>query len=163
MLHCVTSDCYLVLSRSLDSATSLTAKTMRLVSARRCKRLTGTPSRQDWRNPIPLSVPDGLERIIMRENLHIPPKPDLGSTQSIMDYTTVHGGLCIKGKMWTGQVTTFTERCPKCGRIGVGSATQNDKRIIVHRGRVAGDMLEGIDYCEFVSSTTLPPRPDRRI
>ena len=75
---------------------------------------------------------------MMRENLHIPPKPDLGSTQSIMDYTTVPVGLCIKGKMWTGQATTFTERCPKCGRIGVVSVTQNDKRVMVHQGRVAG-------------------------
>jgi hypothetical protein len=100
---------------------------------------------------------------MMRENLHIPPKPDLGSTQSIMDYTTVPGGLCIKGKMWTGQATTFTERCPKCGRIGVVSVTQNDKRVMVHRGRVAGDVLEGIDYCEFMTPTPLPPLDDRRI
>lgn len=100
---------------------------------------------------------------MMRENLHIPPKPDMSSTQSIMDYTAVPVGLCIKGHLSTGQSTTFTERCPKCGRIGVVSATQDDKRIMVHRGRVTGDMLEGIDYCEFVSSTTLPPRPDRRI
>jgi len=99
----------------------------------------------------------------MREDLHIPPKPDLASTQSIMDYTTVPVGLCIKGKMWTGQATTFTERCTKCGRIGVVSVTQNDKRVIVHRGRVAGDMLEGIDYCEFAVSTPLPPRNDRHI
>ena len=98
-----------------------------------------------------------------RENLNIPPKPDLGSTQSIMDYTTVPVGLCIKGQMWTGQATTFTERCPKCGRIGVVSATQNDKRVMVHRGHVAGDMLEGIDYCEFISPTPLPPLDDRHI
>jgi hypothetical protein len=90
---------------------------------------------------------------MMRENRQISPNPDLGSTQSI-DYTTVPADLCIKGKMWTGDATTFTERCPKCGRIGVASATQNDKRIMVHRGRVAGDMLEGIVYCEFVISTT---------
>lgn len=99
----------------------------------------------------------------MREKLHIPPKPDLGSTQNIMDYTIVPVGLCIKGKMWTGQTTTFTERCPKCGRIGVASATQNDKRVMVHRGRVAGDMLEGIDYCELMTPTPLPPLDDRHI
>lgn len=89
------------------------------------------------------------------ETLHIHPNRDLGSTQSVMDYTAVPVGLCIKGKMWTGQVTTFTERCPKCGRIGVVSTAQNDKRIMVHRGRVAGDMLEGIDYSEFMLSTPL--------
>ena len=100
---------------------------------------------------------------MMRENLHIPPKLDLSGTQSIMDYTTVPVGLCIKGQMWTGQATTFTERCPKCGRIGVVSAAQDDKRITVHRGRVTGDMLEGIDYCEFVIPTPLPPRNDRHI
>jgi hypothetical protein len=100
---------------------------------------------------------------MMGENLHMPPKPDLGSTQSIVDYTTVPAGLCIKGKMWTGQVTTFTERCPKCGRIGVASTTQNDKRVMVHRGRVAGDMLEGIDYCEFMTPTPLPSLDDPHI
>ena len=90
---------------------------------------------------------------MMTENLQIRPNPDLGSTQRI-DYTTVPAGLCIKGKMWTGDATTFTERCPKCGRIGVVSTTQNDKRIMVHRGRVTGDMLGGIDYCELMISTT---------
>jgi len=34
---------------------------------------------------------------------------------------------------------------------------------MVHRGRVAGDMLEGIDYCEVAVSTPLPPRNDRHI
>lgn len=100
---------------------------------------------------------------MLRENLHAHPKPDLTSTQSIIDYTTVPVGLCIKGQMWTGQATTFTERCPKCGRIGVVSAAQNDKRTMVHRGRVAGDMLEGTDYCEFVISPPLPPLDDRHI
>jgi hypothetical protein len=100
---------------------------------------------------------------MMREKLHIPPKPDLGSTQNIMDYTTVPGGLCIKGKLWTGQATTFTERCPKCGRNGVVSVTQNDKRVMVHRGRVAGDVLEGIDYCELMTPTPLPALDDRHI
>jgi hypothetical protein len=95
---------------------------------------------------------------MMREHLDIDPKPDLSCAQSIMDYSTVPVGLCIKGKMWTGQATTFTERCPTCGRIGLVSVTQNDKRIMVHRGRVTGDMLEGIDYCEFMISTPLPLR-----
>ena len=99
---------------------------------------------------------------MMRENVQILSNPDLATAQSI-DYTTVPAGLCIKGKMWTGQATTFTERCPKCGRIGVVSATQNDKRIMVHRGRVTGDMLEGIDYCELMIPTPLPPRHDRHI
>ena len=100
---------------------------------------------------------------MMRETLHIPPKPDLSSTQSIMDYTTVPVGLCVKGHIWTGQATTFTERCPKCGRIGVVSTMQNDKRIMVHRGRVIGDTLEGIDYCEFTIPMPPAPRHDRHI
>jgi hypothetical protein len=99
---------------------------------------------------------------MMRENVQILSNPDLATAQSI-DYTTVPAGLCIKGKMWTGQATTFTERCPKCGRNGVVSATQNDKRIMVHRGRVTGDMLEGIDYCELMIPTPLPPPHDRHI
>src|ERR1044071_1155478 len=100
---------------------------------------------------------------MMRETLHMPPKPDLGSAQGIMDYTTVPVGLCIKGKMWTGQVTTFTERCPKCGRIGVVSASQSDKRIMVHRGRVTGDTLQGIDYCELTIAAPLLPPHDRQL
>jgi hypothetical protein len=91
----------------------------------------------------------------MRENPEVPPKPDLSNPQSMMDYTTVPVGLCIKGHIWTGQSTTFTALCPKCGRNGVISAMQDDKRIIVHRGRVTGDMLEGIDYCEVLISRPL--------
>ena len=85
----------------------------------------------------------------MRENLNISPQPERSSTQSVMDYTTVPVGLRIQGHIWTGQATTFTAVCPNCGRIGVVSVMQAHKRIIVQRGRVIGDRLEGIDYCEF--------------
>ena len=57
------------------------------------------------------------------------------STQSIIDYTTVPLGLRIEGQVLTGQATTFTALCPKCGRIGVISARQRNKRIMVHQGR----------------------------
>lgn len=73
-------------------------------------------------------------------------------TQSIIDYTAVPVGLRIEGQIWTGQATTITAQCPKCGRIGVISARQRDKRIMVHQGRATGDRLEGIDYCELLIS-----------
>ena len=75
------------------------------------------------------------------------------STQRIVDYTTVPSGLRIEGQIWTGQATTFTALCAKCGRIGVMSAMQHNKRIMVHQGRATGNRLEGIDYCELLIST----------
>lgn len=74
------------------------------------------------------------------------------STQSIIDYTTVPLGLRIEEQIWTGQATTVTALCPKCGRIGVDYVMQNDKRIMVHQGPATGDRLEGIDYCELLIS-----------
>ncbi len=74
------------------------------------------------------------------------------STQSIIDYTTVPLGLRIEGHIWTGQATTFTALCPKCGRVGVISALQHNKRIMVHQGRATGNRLEGTDYCELLVS-----------
>ena len=73
-------------------------------------------------------------------------------TQSIIDYTTLPVGLHIEGQIWTGQATTVTALCPKCGRIGVVSVKQHDKQIIVHRGRANGERLQGIDYCELLFS-----------
>jgi hypothetical protein len=70
------------------------------------------------------------------------------STQSIVDYTKVPQGLRIEGEIWTGQATTFTALCPKCGRIGVISTIHQNKRIIVHQGRATANRLQGIDYCE---------------
>jgi hypothetical protein len=64
-----------------------------------------------------------------------------------IDYTTVPVGLKIEGRLWTGKPTTFTDKCPRCGRIGVGSVEHNAHHIIVHTGRVNGNILEGIDYC----------------
>lgn len=73
------------------------------------------------------------------------------STQMIIDYTTVPSGLRIEGQIWTGQATTFTALCPKCGRVGVTSALHQNKRIMVHQGRATGNKLEGTDYCELLS------------
>lgn len=68
--------------------------------------------------------------------------------QVIMDYTTVPIGCWIVGKLWTGQPTRSTATCPSCGRIGVISAFEYGKRVMVHTGRVTGNTLVGIDYCE---------------
>jgi len=75
-------------------------------------------------------------------------------TQSIVDYTNVTLGLRIDAHLWTGQATTFTAVCPKCGRIGLVSTRQHDKQILVHRGRATGNRLHGIDYCELLISVT---------
>ena len=69
-------------------------------------------------------------------------------TQEIMDYTTAPVGLKIKGQLWTGQPTSSTATCPKCGRIGVISSRQGQHRVIVHTGHVDGNTLVGIDYCD---------------
>jgi hypothetical protein len=82
--------------------------------------------------------------------------PWSSGTQSIMDYTKVPLGLHIEGLIWTGQATTVTAICPKCGRIGVFSAIQRNKRIIIHQGRASSNRLEGIDYCELLISTIDP-------
>lgn len=70
--------------------------------------------------------------------------------QSDIDYTNVPLGLCIEGQIWTGQNTTFTALCPKCGRTGVTSTIQHNKQIVVHRGRANGNKLEGIEFCRIV-------------
>ncbi|MFN2493758.1 MAG: hypothetical protein ABR501_12845 [Pyrinomonadaceae bacterium] len=74
------------------------------------------------------------------------------STHRMIDYTKVPLGWRIEGQIWTGQATTFTAVCPKCGRIGVVSVKQHDKQIIVHRGRAIAERLQGIDYCEILFS-----------
>jgi hypothetical protein len=80
-------------------------------------------------------------------------------TQAIVDYTTVPLGLRIEGQMWTGQATTLTALCPKCGRIGVISALHHNKRIMVHKGRATGNRLEGTDYCELLISMPADTAP----
>jgi hypothetical protein len=80
------------------------------------------------------------------------------NAQTIMDYTTVPAGLLIRGQLWTGQATASTALCQKCGRIGVASTLRDGAQIVVHRGRVNGGMLEGIDYCEAVVSMSPAPR-----
>jgi hypothetical protein len=74
------------------------------------------------------------------------------SAHTIVDYTTVPLGLRIEGQIWTGQATTLTALCPKCGRIGVISTLLYNKRIMVHQGRATGNRLEGTDYCELLVS-----------
>ena len=69
-------------------------------------------------------------------------------TQELMDYTTVPVGLIIKGQLWTGEPTSFTTTCPKCGRIGVISSRPEHRRVVVHTGHVDGNTLVGIDYCD---------------
>jgi hypothetical protein len=101
-----------------------------------------------------------LGRVMMKDDLNTSPTPGLSAMQSTIDYSTVPAGLCIRGEMWTGQATTFTELCPKCSRVGLVSASLNDKRIMVHRGRVIGDTLEGIDYCELSISMHQEPHAD---
>lgn len=81
----------------------------------------------------------------------------LSGTQATMDYTAVPLGLRIEGYIWTGQATTVTAVCPKCGRIGVVSVKQHDKQIIVHRGRASRFSLQGIDYCELLISANSCP------
>ena len=69
-------------------------------------------------------------------------------TQEVVDYTNAPVDLIIKGRLWTGQPTSATATCPKCGRIGVTSARLGHRRIVVHTGRVDGNTLVGIDYCD---------------
>ncbi len=70
-----------------------------------------------------------------------------GSVQSSMDYTRVPVGLRIEGNLWSGEPTTFTDTCPKCGRIGLASVRHKSHSIVVHTGLVNGNILEGIYYC----------------
>jgi hypothetical protein len=69
-------------------------------------------------------------------------------TQVFIDYTADPVGLIIRGRLWTGQPTSSTTTCPKCGRIGVISARQGHQQTVVHTGHVDGNTLAGIDYCE---------------
>ena len=68
------------------------------------------------------------------------------STQKLMDYTAVPTGVIVEGYLWTGQSTASTAICPKCGRIGLTSRGKI-RKVIVHSGRIEGNMLVGIDYC----------------
>ncbi len=69
-------------------------------------------------------------------------------TQQMMNYTTAPVGLRVEGQLWTGQLTEWTTTCPKCGRVGLISSQKVSQQIIVHTGRVNGQTLAGIDYCE---------------
>ena len=76
--------------------------------------------------------------------------------KTVIDYTGLSAGLRIEGFLWTGQPTTFTARCPKCGRIGIASVPHNGEGLMVHRGCANADRLEGIDYCRFPISSSPP-------
>ncbi len=97
----------------------------------------------------------------MRENHSIPNISHservlnrVAADKTVIDYTGVSSGLRIEGILWTGQPTTFTARCPKCGRIGIASAPHSGEGLMVHRGRATANRLEGIDYCRFPISST---------
>ena len=75
------------------------------------------------------------------------------NTQELMDYTAVPTDVIVEGHLWTGQSTSSTAICPKCGRIGLTSRG-NSSRIIVHSGRIEGKTLVGIDYCALGFNTT---------
>jgi hypothetical protein len=75
--------------------------------------------------------------------------------ETVIDYTAVPTGLRIGGILWNGEPTTFTARCPKCGRIGIGSVPHDGVGLMVHRGRATANRLEGIDYCRFPVSSSL--------
>jgi len=75
--------------------------------------------------------------------------------ETVIDYTAVPAGLRIEGILWNGQPTTFTARCPKCGRIGIASVPHDGVGLVVHKGRASGNRLEGIDYCRFPVASSL--------
>lgn len=67
--------------------------------------------------------------------------------QPVIDYTILTEGVLVEGKLWNGQKTESSVRCPQCGRIGVSSNGELQDRIIIHTGQVSGEVLSGIDYC----------------
>ncbi len=68
------------------------------------------------------------------------------NAQELMDYTTVPTDVMVEGHLWTGQSTSSTAICPKCGRVGLRSRGDS-RRIIIHSGRIEGKTLVGVDYC----------------
>lgn len=78
--------------------------------------------------------------------------PGVATDARMMDHTAIPAGIRIEGVVWTGQPTTFTALCPRCGLVRIASALQNNERIIVHRGRAGGGILEGVNYCKFIAS-----------
>lgn len=68
--------------------------------------------------------------------------------ETVVDYTIIPVDWHILGHLSTGQLTKSTILCGQCGRVGV-LATSDSQHLIVHRGRVDGDVLHAIDYCEW--------------
>lgn len=71
------------------------------------------------------------------------------AAQQIVEYASLSTGVCIEGKLLTGQETDRTTLCPKCGRVGLLSRKRGKQpQIVVHAGRVVNGLLEGIDNCQ---------------
>src|SRR5215831_9512915 len=75
-------------------------------------------------------------------------QPVTDESPTDIDYTTLNEGVAVEGHMADGTPIESTARCPKCDRIGVVSLRHEGPRVIVHRGLVSGNRLEGIDYCK---------------
>jgi hypothetical protein len=69
-------------------------------------------------------------------------------SSSAIDYTAAKEGVAVQGHLANGVAIESTARCPKCKRVGVISEEHHGTRIIVHRGFVNGELLEGNDSCE---------------
>ncbi len=84
------------------------------------------------------------------------------AAQQIVVYAALGVGVCIEGKLLTGQETDRTTLCPKCGRVGLLSRGGGSKQpqVVIHAGRVVDGLLEGIDKCQLTKeapSVVSPP------
>ncbi len=71
------------------------------------------------------------------------------AAQQIIEYAALGVGVCIEGKLLTGQETDRTTLCPKCGRVGLLSRGGiKQPPVVIHAGRVVDGLLEGIDHCQ---------------
>lgn len=78
------------------------------------------------------------------------------ATQRTVEYADLTIGMCIEGRLLTGQETDRTTLCPKCGRVGLLSRERgNQPQIIIHAGRVVNGLLEAIDKCQLTKEA--PP------
>ena len=74
-------------------------------------------------------------------------QPAPSDDSSIVDYTELPADVPVDGHLSNGSRTDSTARCSKCQRIGLASVVNEGEQLIVHRGRVTGNTLEGIDVC----------------
>ncbi len=78
------------------------------------------------------------------------------AAQQMVEYAVLGVGVCIEGKLLTGQETDRTTLCPKCGRVGLLSRGGNKQpQVVIHAGRVVDGLLEGIDKCQLTKEA--PP------